>query len=63
MQLLKKKVNKNDVIGPLIQANYQCKQVLEYIKQNVQLTDDEKKEIEKVQEHLINLSIIFGQIK
>jgi hypothetical protein len=54
---------KNANVKAIIEANYACKQFLDYLIDKYELQGEERENAENMQNHLINLSVIFGKIK
>lgn len=54
---------KNANVKAIINANYSCKQFLEYLQDKYTFTDEELKNMTLIKDHLINLNVVFSKIK
>lgn len=58
-----KQLKKN--INELISVNYQIKQFIDYLvsPDKKELTEEDKENLRKVRDHVINLNVVFNSLK
>lgn len=63
MMLKVKQLKKN--INELISVNYQIKQFIDYLvsPDKKELTEEDKENLRKVRDHVINLNVVFNSLK